>query len=325
MIIQTLLLHQQFGPYAQQKGLADTFLQPSFPSVTATTPFFGTLRSAEKSCDCLFCAVFISTPFSSQQLLLFFSIREVVDHKDEIVVPPGFGCDLKALTVCIIYSSDKITPNLMIIFTFHAVNCTQQREFIICAMQVTMVASHKTNFGWDIYQTTSLMVSLEGEKLVNGYLFGCESISLPYSKVVLHLTDEHGRGVLWSNLRLRRNTTTVLSPSTARKVADIMDRESRVWWKDFLMPLCFSRGDKILLLPIGSATGGDRLIWPWKAITGFKDKRSEMLQFPAHLHSHIVDSTIWKMKATPHILNFMWPAFLALFLQERICLEDISP
>lgn len=50
-----------------------------------------------------------------------------------------------------------------------------------------------------------------------------------------------------------------------------------------------------------------------------------MLQFPAHLHSHIVDSTIWKMKATPHILNFMWPAFLALFLQERICLEDISP
>lgn len=112
---------------------------------------------------------------------------------------------------------------------------------------------------------------------VYGYVFLVE--------VVLHLTDEHRSTrvksnsvsfqmtkhiwngtegeVLWSNLRLRRNTSA-LSASTPRKVADIMDRESRVWWTDLLVPLCFSRGDKILLLPMGSATGGDRLIWPWK-------------------------------------------------------------
>ncbi|XP_070674028.1 uncharacterized protein [Malus domestica] len=130
-----------------------------------------------------------------------------VDPLGEIAVPQSFGCDLKALTVCIIYSSDdsKSGGSLCI----RVANYTQNTVFLISPMRATVITSHE-NYLWlgnlsnnklnvkggdkinvgahfvgpgttdDIHlRVKKIGINLEKENLINEYALSCQF--MPYS------------------------------------------------------------------------------------------------------------------------------------------------
>ncbi|XP_050110139.1 disease resistance protein RUN1-like [Malus sylvestris] len=129
-----------------------------------------------------------------------------IDPQGEIVVPQSFG-DLKALTVCIIYSSDDSQSGGSL--CIRVANCTQNTEFLISPMRATAITSHE-NYLWlghlsnyklnvkggdkinvgarfvgpaatdDIHlRVKKIGINLEKEKLINEYALECQS--MPYS------------------------------------------------------------------------------------------------------------------------------------------------
>ncbi|KAM1285760.1 hypothetical protein EV1_028310 [Malus domestica] len=130
-----------------------------------------------------------------------------VDPLGEIAVPQSFGCDLKALTVCIIYSSDdsKSGGSLRI----RVANYTQNTLFLISPMRATVITCHE-NYLWlgnlsnnklnvkggdkinvgahfvgpgttdDIHlRVKKIGINLEKENLINEYALCCQF--MPYS------------------------------------------------------------------------------------------------------------------------------------------------
>ncbi|XP_068344638.1 disease resistance protein RUN1-like [Pyrus communis] len=135
----------------------------------------------------------------------------LVDPQGEIVVPQSFGCDLKALTVCIIYSSDDSqSGGSLRSLRIHVANCTQNTEYLISPKRATVVITSNENYLWlghlsnkklnlkggdkinvcarfvgpattdDIHLRVKKMgINLEKEKLIKEYALDCQS--MPYS------------------------------------------------------------------------------------------------------------------------------------------------
>ncbi|TQD81796.1 hypothetical protein C1H46_032657 [Malus baccata] len=125
----------------------------------------------------------------------------------KIDVPQSFGCDLKALTVCIIYSSDDSQSGGSL--CLRVANCTQNTESLISPMRAKVINSHE-NYVWlghlsnnklnvkggdkinvgahfvgaattnDIHlRVKQIGINLEKEKLINEYALDFQS--MPYS------------------------------------------------------------------------------------------------------------------------------------------------
>ncbi|KAB2627520.1 TMV resistance protein N-like [Pyrus ussuriensis x Pyrus communis] len=64
-----------------------------------------------------------------------------VDPQGEIVLPQSFGCDFKALTVCVIYSSENSQSSGFL--RIRVANYTQNTVFLISPMRATVITCHE--------------------------------------------------------------------------------------------------------------------------------------------------------------------------------------
>ncbi|XP_068342553.1 uncharacterized protein [Pyrus communis] len=129
----------------------------------------------------------------------------LVNPQGEIDVPQSFGCDLKALTVCIIYSSDNSQSGVSL--HIRVANFTQNAEFLISPMCQSnkipdyLWLGHFSNIKLNVkggdkiyvgayfvepaatddihFRMIKIGINLEKEKLIHEYALDCQS--MPYS------------------------------------------------------------------------------------------------------------------------------------------------
>ncbi|XP_068343855.1 disease resistance protein RUN1-like isoform X2 [Pyrus communis] len=179
-----------------------------------------------------------------------------VDPRVEIFVPQSFGCDLKALTVCIIYSSDDSQPAGSL--CIRVANCTQNTEFLISPMRATVITTHE-NYLWlghlsnnklnvkggdriifyahfvgptttdDIHlRVQKIGINLEKEKLINEYALDCQS--MPYSsecKEDGNLEAGHNDDSSHENQSLKRLSSDPSVERNAEEETDEIMQEGR--------------------------------------------------------------------------------------------------
>ncbi|XP_048426172.1 TMV resistance protein N-like [Pyrus x bretschneideri] len=114
-----------------------------------------------------------------------------VDPQGEIAVPQSFGCDLKALTVCIIYSSDdsKSGGSLRI----RVANYSQNTVFLISPMRATVLTCHE-NYLWLGHLSNNKLNVKGGDKInVGAHFVGpgtTDDIHLRVKKIGINLEKE---------------------------------------------------------------------------------------------------------------------------------------
>ncbi|XP_050110160.1 disease resistance protein RUN1-like isoform X2 [Malus sylvestris] len=114
-----------------------------------------------------------------------------VDPQGEIVVPQSFGCDLKALTVCIIYSSDdsQYSGSLRI----RVANYTQNTVFLISPMRATVITCHE-NYLWLGHLSNNKLNVKGGDKInVGAHFVGpatTDDIHVRVKKIGINLEKE---------------------------------------------------------------------------------------------------------------------------------------
>ncbi|KAB2627527.1 TMV resistance protein N-like [Pyrus ussuriensis x Pyrus communis] len=114
-----------------------------------------------------------------------------IDPQGEIVVPQCFGCDVKALTLCIIYSSDDSQSGGSL--CIRVANYAQNTEFLISPMRATVITSHE-NYLWLGHFSNSKLNVKGGDKInVGAHFVGpgtTDDIQLRVKKIGINLEKE---------------------------------------------------------------------------------------------------------------------------------------
>ncbi|KAL6202679.1 hypothetical protein ACLB2K_026384 [Fragaria x ananassa] len=119
-------------------------------------------------------------------------------------------------------------------------------------------------------------------------------------------------------------TTAQISNNDPQLVFEIIDWPSKTWNLDSILHLIQpSEANKILLIPIGSHDGEDRIIWPWNKRGVYTvssrytwiNSKCRVINPPKCSSSHSVETAVWrqlwKIRAPPKVnffFFFLWKA-----------------